>query len=58
MLIGYVLLLSTVSGCKVSDALFAVFSKGYTEGGYSEADKKYHYDRQIEGSQHYNPFSP
>jgi hypothetical protein len=38
------------SGCTVSDALFEVFGGHYTGGGTTQAQKREHYDHQIEAS--------
>ncbi len=48
----------TLSGCSMSDMIYAVFSEGYTGGGPTEIDKKRHYDQQVEASRHYSPWQP
>ena len=55
-LIACLTFLPLLAGCTVSDALFAVFSDGYTGGGYTRADKEHHYNQQVQASQHYEPW--
>lgn len=45
--------LPLLAGCTISDALFAVFGDSYSGGGYTQADKQYHYNQQVEASQNY-----
>jgi len=47
-------ILSMFSGCTVSDALFSVFGDHYTGGGYTRAEKEYHYNQQVEASRNYS----
>jgi hypothetical protein len=39
-----------LAGCTVSDALFAALGDHYTDGGYTRAEKQYHYNQQVEAS--------
>ncbi len=55
-IIIFVLSISMFSGCSMSDLIFGVFRDGYTGGGYTTADKKDHYDRQVEASRNYSPW--
>jgi hypothetical protein len=43
-------LLPAISGCAMSDAVFAVFGDHYSDGGYTRADRKYHFEQQLEAS--------
>ncbi len=43
-----------LSGCSMSDLVYAVFSEGYTGGGPTEIDKRRHYDQQVDRSQSYD----
>lgn len=47
--------LPLLAGCSVAD-LVGIFSDGYTGGGYTKADRVSHYQRQVEPSQHYQPW--
>ena len=53
LLVG-LLLLTTCTGCTVSDALFGVFGGGYSGGGSTWSEKKYDYDQRISASQSYD----
>lgn len=58
ILVGCLMLLPLLTGCTiVTDFLFAAFSDGYTEGGYTPTDKKSHFDHQRESSGHYSPWN-
>ena len=57
-LIACLIFLPMLSGCTVSDALFAVFGANYTGGGITRAEKEDHYNRQFEASPHYEPWNP
>lgn len=35
-------------GCAMHDVLFGLFESGYTDGGTTTAEKRYHYGQQIE----------
>lgn len=48
-------LLPLLSGCSVSDAMFNVFGDHYSGGGYTRAEKEYHYNQQVEASRNYDP---
>jgi hypothetical protein len=53
LILALCLLLS--SGCSViPDALFSVFGGNYTGGGTTRAQKREHYDRQVEASRGYD----
>ena len=49
--------LAILPGCKVSDIIFAALSDSYSGGGYTQADKQSHYERQIDPSPHYSPWN-
>lgn len=48
ILFASLLLLPLVCGCSLYDVLFCALSSGYTDGGYTEMDKRRHFDQQIE----------
>jgi hypothetical protein len=56
MLIAVLTFLPLLTGCTVADALFGVFGSYYTDGGDARADRKSHYDQQVQASQHYQPW--
>jgi hypothetical protein len=56
--IACLLFLPMLTGCAVSDVLFEVFGDHYTGGGYTRADKEYHYNQRVEASQNYSPWNP
>ena len=45
-----------VAGCAMSDALFSVFGDYYSDGGTTPAEKKYHYDRQVDAWDNYDRY--
>ena len=56
-LAALLILLPFLSGCSLSDAFWNVFDGYYTEGGYTSADRRYHYEQQVEPSREMR-FSP
>ena len=52
------LLVSTLTGCAISDVVFSAFGDHYTGGGTTRAEKKYHYDQQIEASKMHRDWEP
>ena len=57
-LLSFLLLLPTLTGCAISDTLFEVFGDHYTGGGYTRAEKEYHYNQQVEASREYARWNP
>jgi len=51
-------ILTTFTGCTIPDAIFSVFGDHYTGGGYTRAEKEYHYDQQVEASRNYGSSLP
>lgn len=41
------------AGCAMSDALFMALGDYYSAGGETRAEKKYHFDRQVEAARNY-----
>lgn len=56
--LAILLVLTTFTGCTVSDALFSVFGDHYTGGGHTRAEKEYHYNQQVEASRNYGSSMP
>lgn len=50
LLVGLILLTSC-TGCSMSDLLFEAFGGGYSGGGETMQEKRYDYDQQIQSSQ-------
>ena len=44
-----IILLTSCTGCALHDALFGVFGGGYSGGGETWAEKRSHYDNQVDG---------
>ena len=38
----------SLSGCAVADLVFCAFSNAYTGGGYSDTERRAHFDQQWE----------
>jgi len=51
-------MLPALTGCTVSDALFAVFGDHYSGGGYTREEKEYHFNQQVRASQSYGLRNP
>lgn len=49
-----IIFVSQLVGCAISDVLFSAFEHNYTGGGITRAEKKDHYNQQVEASQNYN----
>ena len=47
-------LMPTLTGCTVSEALFSVFGDHYSGGGLTREEKQYHYKQQVEASQNHD----
>ena len=59
VVLASLLFLPMLSGCAVSDMLFAVFGEEhYTGGGYTREEKKHDVDRHIEASQGHGSWNP
>jgi len=52
-LIAMLLLAPAISGCAVTDAIFALFGDSYSAAGPSLAEKRQHYDDSIEAAEAY-----
>ncbi len=52
---------SLASGCAVRDMMFSMLEGGYTEGGTTSAERRWHYERSVERHEspvgHYDPVS-
>jgi|GEM_PF-4376023 len=50
--------LTLLTGCAMSDTVFNLFGDHYTGGGTTRAEKRHHYDQQIEAAQSQSTWQP
>jgi hypothetical protein len=55
-LLTFIISLLSLSGCTVPEALFSVLGDYYSGGGTTRAEKKYHFDGEIEKWQSYEQY--
>jgi len=48
----FLILLTSFTGCAMSDFVWSVFGSGYSGGGVSEYDRKYDYDQRVKAANH------